>query len=50
MGPLGRLVRESGEDKLSAILDAVEQALGPFQGPGGVILPARAWVVTARAG
>ncbi len=51
MGPLGRLVREAGEARLPAILDAVEAALEPMADrKGRVFLPGRTWVVSARAG
>lgn len=50
MGPVARVVREAGPERLPAILEAVEAALQPLAGPEGVKLPARAWVVTARAG
>jgi len=51
IGPLGRLVRESGPEHLPKILDAVEKALTPLAAKdGSVAPPAGAWVVTAKAG
>ncbi len=50
-GPLSRLVREFGEEKLPVILAGVEAALKPLAAPDGSIrLPGRTWIVTARAG
>jgi SAM-dependent methyltransferase len=51
IGPLGRLVRESGPEHLPKILDAVEKALAPLAAKdGSVAPPAGAWVVTAKVG
>jgi SAM-dependent methyltransferase len=51
IGPLGRLVRESGPEHLPKILDAVEKVLAALAAKdGSVAPPAGAWVVTAKAG
>ena len=51
LGPLSRLVREAGPEHLPRIVEAVEKALAPFAAPdGGVALPGRTWIMTARAG
>jgi SAM-dependent methyltransferase len=51
MGPLSRLVRESGPEALPRILDAVERAFEPVAAKdGSITLPGRAWIVTAKAG
>lgn len=51
MGPASRLAREAGPDALPRILEAIEAALVPLAEPdGSVNLPARAWVMTAKAG
>jgi SAM-dependent methyltransferase len=49
-GPLGRIVREAGPEKLPAILAAVEAALAPHATANGVSLTGSVWVVTAKAG
>lgn len=50
LGPVARLVREAGPDKLPAIIDAVEAALKPLAArDGSVALPGRAWIFTAQA-
>jgi SAM-dependent methyltransferase len=49
MGPLGRLVRELGSERLPDIVDAVAPALAPYVKPDGVSLPGAVWIVTARA-
>lgn len=51
MGPASRVAREAGPEKLPGIIDAIEAALTPLAGAdGGIALPARTWVVTAKAG
>ena len=51
IGPLGRLVRESGPEHLPKILHAVEKALTPLAAKdGSVAPPAGAWVFMAKAG
>jgi ubiquinone/menaquinone biosynthesis C-methylase UbiE len=49
IGPMSRVVRQAGPDKLPAILDAVELALTPLAtADGSVTLPGRTWVFTAK--
>jgi len=51
LGPVSRLVREAGPDKLDIIVRAVEAALTPLAATDGrVALPGRAWIFTAQAG
>lgn len=51
MGPASRVAREAGPEKMPAIVDAIEAALKPLAGADGrVALPARTWVVAAKAG
>jgi SAM-dependent methyltransferase len=50
IGPVSRLVREAGSEKLPAIVDAVEKALEPLATKDGVALPGRTWIVNAKAG
>lgn len=51
LGPVSRLVREMGEERLPVIIEAVEKALEPFAArDGSIALAGRAWIVTARAG
>jgi SAM-dependent methyltransferase len=51
MGPVSRLVREAGPKFAPRITDAVEKALAPLAArDGGVALPGRTWIVTAKAG
>ncbi len=50
MGPMGRIAREAGPEKLPLILEAVEAALKPLAAADGqVALPGQVWVVTAKA-
>jgi SAM-dependent methyltransferase len=50
-GPVARLVREAGPENTPRIIEAVENALTPLAArDGGVSLPGRTWVVTAKAG
>lgn len=50
LGPVARLARESGPDKLDTIVSAVEAALTPLAAKDGrVALPGRAWIFTAQA-
>jgi ubiquinone/menaquinone biosynthesis C-methylase UbiE len=50
-GPVSRLVREAGPENTPRIIEAVEKAITPLAGrDGGVSLPGRTWVVTAKAG
>ena len=51
MGPASRVAREAAPEKLPSIADAIEGALRPHAAAdGSVALPARTWVMTARAG
>jgi SAM-dependent methyltransferase len=48
IGPVARLVRESGVEHLPIILDAVEQTLAPLAAPDGrVSLNGSTWIVSA---
>jgi len=48
IGPVSRLVRESGAEHLPIILDAVERALGPLAAADGhVSLNGSTWIVSA---
>jgi SAM-dependent methyltransferase len=49
-GPVSRLVREAGPEKTPKIIEAVEKAITPLAArDGGIALPGRTWVVTAKA-
>jgi SAM-dependent methyltransferase len=49
IGPVSRLVRESGVEHLPIILDAVERALAPLAAPDGhVRLNGSTWIVSAK--
>ncbi len=50
IGPVSRLVREAGPEKLPLIVDAVEKALEPLATKDRVALPGRTWIVNAKAG
>ncbi|MDZ4759948.1 MAG: methyltransferase domain-containing protein [Alphaproteobacteria bacterium] len=51
LGPLSRLIRETGADQAPLIVDAVETALAPLAlGDGSVSLQGAAWIVSAEAG
>jgi hypothetical protein len=51
IGPVARLAWETGPESLPRIIDAVVAALAPLAARvGGIALPGRAWIVTARAG
>jgi hypothetical protein len=47
VGPLGRLLRESPEQR-AHVVDAVRAALAGYDTPNGVRLPSASWIVTAR--
>jgi SAM-dependent methyltransferase len=49
VGPLARALAGAGEDARRAAEDAAAEALRPFDGPGGVVLPGAVWLVSARA-
>lgn len=52
LGPAGEIVREAGplgEQKRPLIVEELRAALRPYAGPGGVIMPASSWCVTAQA-
>jgi ubiquinone/menaquinone biosynthesis C-methylase UbiE len=52
IGPAGEIVRDAGalgEEKRPLIIEGLRAALGPFQTPGGVVMPTSSWCVTARA-
>ena len=48
VGPLGRILREM-PDKAEAVVGAVRAAIQPHDTPGGVLMPAAVWIVSARA-
>jgi SAM-dependent methyltransferase len=49
IGPVSRLVRESGAEHLPIILDAVERALAPLAAPDGhVSLNGSTWIISAK--
>jgi SAM-dependent methyltransferase len=51
LGPVARLVRETGPENVPKIVEAVEKALTPYAAAdGAVALPGRTWIVTAKAG
>lgn len=47
VGPLGRLLREQPQLR-DSVIDAVRDALRPFETGGKVMLPSATWIVTAR--
>ena len=48
IGPVSRLIRESGAEHLPAILDAVERSLAPLAAADGeVSLSGSSWIVSA---
>lgn len=52
LGPAGEIVREAGplgEEKRPLIVEELRARLRPYAGPGGVMMPASSWCVTARA-
>jgi SAM-dependent methyltransferase len=50
IGPVSRLVREVGNDRLPLILDAIERTLSPLATPEGhVSLNGSAWIVSATS-
>ena len=48
IGPLSRAASEQPPEVRDEIRGRVAAALAPHQGPGGVVLPASVWLVTAR--
>lgn len=48
-GPVGRFVRQQGAASIPLVSKAVENALRPFAGAGGVAPPGSVWIVTAKA-
>lgn len=49
VGPLGAMLREQPDTDPAAVAEAVRGALKSFETENGVMLPAAAWIVTARA-
>jgi SAM-dependent methyltransferase len=51
VGPLGRVLREAGDAAAGpAVVEAIRQALRPFETEQGIQLESAAWIVSARAG
>jgi ubiquinone/menaquinone biosynthesis C-methylase UbiE len=53
IGPAGELIRQAGSDGDAlrpTIVAELRRALGAYQQPAGVLMPASSWTVTARAG
>jgi SAM-dependent methyltransferase len=48
VGPLGRILREMPQ-MADAVVGAVRAAIQPHDTPGGVLMPAAVWIVSARA-
>lgn len=49
MGPASRLAREADPAAVPTLTAALEEAMRPHEGPGGVHLEGAVWVVSARA-
>ncbi|MDP3494568.1 MAG: class I SAM-dependent methyltransferase [Hyphomonadaceae bacterium] len=48
VGPLGAVLREQ-PDLAPTVADAVKAAMAAYETPGGVLIPAAVWIVTAQA-
>lgn len=48
LGPTSAALRDGGPEARPRITAALHEALAPFATPGGVTMPAAAWIVTAR--
>ena len=50
IGPTAGALRQAPPEARAAALDAIREALSPFHGPGGVVMPASVWLVTGVNG
>jgi SAM-dependent methyltransferase len=48
MGPAAAALREVGPEKTAEVVEAIREAIRPYEGPDGVKMAGAAWVVTAR--
>jgi SAM-dependent methyltransferase len=51
LGPAGEVMRLAGEEgtkRAPAVMTALREALAPYAGAGGVVMPSSAWIVSAR--
>jgi len=48
IGPVSRLTADLDDGTRGAVASAIREALAPYDGPGGVRMPAAAWLVRAR--
>ena len=49
IGPAARFISEADPDLKPRMTEAVTEALRPYASDAGVVVPAHAWLVTARA-
>ncbi|MFK5058099.1 hypothetical protein ACI4AF_29735, partial [Klebsiella pneumoniae] len=48
IGPASRAVAGQPAEVVAAVARDIERALAPYDGPGGIKLPAAIWIVEAR--
>jgi ubiquinone/menaquinone biosynthesis C-methylase UbiE len=51
LGPAGEVMRlagEEGEARRPTVMAALREALAPYAGPAGVVMPSSTWIVSAR--
>ena len=48
MGPAAAALRDVGPEKTAQVVQAIREAIRPYEGPDGVKMAGAAWVVTAR--
>lgn len=52
LGPAGEIIRlaqEEGEKRRPQVIEALKQALAPYERPNGIWAPSSTWMITARA-